>query len=189
MFIKNSLIRSCLQIYLPFLLAGILWDRLSGSNLTDSFFYIVWSELGLGFLAGLGLVLFTYLSFKLFPSLKKMEEFFFNILGQLSFLQILSVALLSGLTEEILFRGILLHYTGFWISSILFGIMHFPVKKTLIPWTVFAILVGFLFAYLMISFNNLAMVSAAHFTVNFINLLLLNKKNPFDPERKKLSVI
>jgi membrane protease YdiL (CAAX protease family) len=162
---------------MPILIIGVLWDRLGGYNLTDSFFIVDWRELGLGVIIGLLIVFFTFLSFKIFPWLKGMEDFFTDILGHLNLSSILALALLSSLAEEILFRGILLTYLGFWISSILFGVLHFPIKKILIPWTIFAHAVGFLFAWLMETYQNLAMVSLVHFTINFINLIILTNKN------------
>ena len=135
---KNSILKSCLQLYLPIFIIGVIWDRLSGYNYTDSFFRINFTNLGIGILIGVGLVIFTYISLLIIPSLKRMETFFKDIIGDINLGTIFALAFLSSFAEEILFRGVLLHYTGFWISSIIFGLLHFPVKKFLVPWTVFA---------------------------------------------------
>jgi len=106
-----------------------------------------------------------------------MELFFKGVLGELNILSICILALLSGFAEELLFRGLLQHYTGIWISSILFGFMHFPKEKKLWPWTAFALVVGLFFAYLMDAYHSLALVTLAHFLINFVNLYILNKKD------------
>jgi hypothetical protein len=83
------------------------------------------------------------------------------------------LACASGLAEEMFFRGALQPRVGFVMASLLFGLIHFVPRREFYPWTVFAVIVGFVFGWLFIATGNLVAPIVAHTVVNGINLPLL----------------
>lgn len=93
----------------------------------------------------------------------------------LSSRHILLLALLSAFGEEILFRGVLLHYTGLWISSALFAVLHFPYRPSLRPWSLFALVMGLALGWLTQWSATLWPAVLVHFLVNYVNLHALRE--------------
>jgi hypothetical protein len=91
-------------------------------------------------------------------------------LGPLTSDEILVLALLSGFGEEILFRGVLLGRIGLVWSSLLFAAMHFPFRRSLWPWTVFAGVIGVVLAGVTQWAQSLWPAIFIHLTVNYFNL-------------------
>src|SRR3989338_8660396 len=75
---------------------------------------------------------------------KKLEEKFAKLLVPLPFTTIFLVALLSSIGEELFFRGAVQNQFGIVIASITFGLVHLPVTKDMIPWTIVAVIMGFM---------------------------------------------
>jgi len=103
------------------------------------------------------------------------------------------VALYSSIGEEALFRGaaqpwlarligglgpIPEPWPGVFIASLLFGLVHAPMVRALLPWTIAAVLMGFVFGALAVAGDCLLPAVIAHFTINFINLQRIGH---FDP--------
>jgi membrane protease YdiL (CAAX protease family) len=101
----------------------------------------------------------------------------------------LVLALYSSVGEEALFRGFLqpwlIKHAGHWIgapesltavaigvvgASLIFGVLHFPVVKELIPWTLFAVGAGFVFGGLAAWSQSLVAPVLAHLLINWLNL-------------------
>jgi membrane protease YdiL (CAAX protease family) len=141
-------------------LAGIDWTR----------------DLGAGVVAGLAVVLVSHA----FTEWTRMGEGLARALaatiGAVSVPDLLLLAMASGLAEELLFRGALQPRVGLVLASILFGCVHFVPRREFMPWTVFAILAGFLFGGLFAWTGNLIAPVVAHTVVNGINLPLLVRR-------------
>jgi membrane protease YdiL (CAAX protease family) len=88
----------------------------------------------------------------------------------------LLLAVASGLAEEMFFRGALQPRIGWAASSLLFGLIHFVPRRELLPWTGFAVAVGFLLGWLFDATGHLAAPVAAHMVVNGVNLPLLVRR-------------
>ena len=84
------------------------------------------------------------------------------------------VALLSGTTEELFFRGVLLPELGLVLSSVLFGALH-ALNRVYALW---ATLMGAAFALLVLAGGSLASAMAAHATYNLGALLVLRRSPP-----------
>jgi hypothetical protein len=98
------------------------------------------------------------------------------------------VAFSSSVGEEAFFRGFLQPFFGWLVATkllgrpelgatigigvttLIFGIVHFPVVRELIPWTLFALLIGVMFGILYSWSGSLLPPIAAHFLINFLNL-------------------
>jgi hypothetical protein len=98
-----------------------------------------------------------------------MEEFR-GVLGGFDTREILMIAALSSLGEELFFRGVLLAETNLTISSLAFGLLHVPTSRRMIPWTLQAIAMGFLLGLLYLLSGDLTVCVATHFVINARNL-------------------
>ncbi len=87
------------------------------------------------------------------------------------------VAGASGLGEELLFRGSLLALMGPVWSTILFALLHLPLERRLVPWPIFALVVGAFLAGLTVLSGSVLPAVAAHVLLNGWNLGWLVRGN------------
>jgi membrane protease YdiL (CAAX protease family) len=97
------------------------------------------------------------------------------ILGKMDAMDAFVLAAVSAVCEEILFRGILQSHLGLVWSSLIFGFVHLPRNRVFLLWTLEATLLGFCLGFLFLLTGTLAAPIAAHFTINFGNLLYMQK--------------
>ncbi len=91
------------------------------------------------------------------------------------------IALASAVGEELLFRGALLPTlagfvgTGFAVlgSAVLFGLVHVPSSRALVPWTLTACVMGVVFGALYVATGEVLAPIAAHAVINHENLHFL----------------
>jgi len=104
------------------------------------------------------------------------------LMGGMDSPQILAVSLLSAFGEELLFRGVALATLGIWLQAGLFGAFHFPVRRALWPWTVFALAIGLGLGVLTQLSGSLWPAVLLHFCVNYFNLHdLADPRPPLPP--------
>ena len=103
------------------------------------------------------------------------------MLGPLTSGEILILALLSAFGEEILFRGVLHGRLGLWPTALLFGLFHFPFRRELLPWSLFALAMGAGLGALTDIFTTLWPAILFHFAVNHRNLHDLAAPGPGEP--------
>jgi uncharacterized protein len=96
-------------------------------------------------------------------------------LGPLTLAECAALAALSGFAEEAFFRGALQPRLGWLAASVLFGLAHYPPRRTLWPWTGFALIAGGVFGALFEATGNLAAPVTAHAVINAVNLRLLTR--------------
>lgn len=99
-----------------------------------------------------------------------------QLLGELHLGDALLLAALSALGEEILFRGLLLPYTGIIGSSAIFGFAHLLPRRRLWLWSVWATAAGLAFAWLATSTGSILAPTVAHFAINLVGLISLSKR-------------
>ncbi len=92
------------------------------------------------------------------------------LVGGMDSPRILALSLLSAFGEELLFRGVALAYLGVWLQGALFALFHFPVRRALWPWTVFALAIGLGLGALTQGSGSLWPAILLHFCVNYFNL-------------------
>lgn len=133
-----------------------------------------WRLLGWGLLASLALsgvvIAFSRVAARKSAWGRSLHDEFRTVLGPLDSGRILALALLSGFGEEVLFRGVLLPRMGIFLSALLFAALHFPFKRSLIPWTGFALVLGLVLGGLTEYFQSLWPAIVLHFAINFFNL-------------------
>ncbi len=161
-------------VYIPLMLLGgalaWFWQESLPGNLDPT---VLGKGLLHGFGAGCILVVLTWLTGSRVRALRVLEAEFRATLGDISSLQILGLALLSGVAEELLFRGTLQPWLGITWASIIFGLLHFVPNLVFLPWTIFALITGFIFGWLYEACGTLVAPVTAHITVNWLNLWLI----------------
>lgn len=132
------------------------------------------AQLGFGPVLGVALgafvVLLTRLATKHYQWARDLHTTFHHLLGPLSGSEMVILALASSVGEELLFRGALMPWFGVWIQAAVFAALHIGPGKRFLPWTLSALVLGVLFGELARYTGNLGGPIAAHFTINFINL-------------------
>lgn len=86
------------------------------------------------------------------------------------------LALLSGVGEEVFFRGLLATLLGVVASSALFGLAHQLPGRSRWVWVAWATVAGLLFALVYRGTGSLVAPIVAHVLVNFVNLLQLRER-------------
>ena len=118
------------------------------------------------------------------------DEMMLPLLGPFTILDSILVALISGVSEEFLFRGVLqtqLLDLGRWLgqsqncyplavflSALAFAMAHFKNKRYL-PYTFWAFLVGLLMSYLLYQTGSIYTPMLAHALINFVSINVLRK--------------
>jgi membrane protease YdiL (CAAX protease family) len=133
-------------------------------------------ELCIGTALALLLILFSLYADRNFSWARQLKREFQKVLTPLSSGKILLLGLTSGLAEETFFRGALQNSMGLIVASLLFGAAHVIPKRELLPWALYALLVGFIFACLVEIRHCLLPVILAHSIMNIIMIALLNRQ-------------
>lgn len=136
-------------------------------------------DLCMGMGLALLLVLFSLFANRNFSWARQLDLEFQKVLTPLSIGKILLLGLTSGLAEETFFRGALQNSVGLILSSLLFGVAHLVPKRELLPWALYAVVVGFIFACLVEIRHCLLPVILAHTVMNIIMIGLLNRHSRF----------
>jgi uncharacterized protein len=84
--------------------------------------------------------------------------------------ELAALALLSGTAEELLFRGALQPWIGWVLASLLFGLVHIGPTRAFLPWTIWAVAMGFLLGAIVEWTGHLAGAMVAHVAINAVNL-------------------
>jgi membrane protease YdiL (CAAX protease family) len=107
---------------------------------------------------------------------RELEREFGWILGGQRPVEIIYLALLSGVAEEFLFRGAFHHFIGPVLATALFAAVHWPVNWSFRLWPLFALLAGAVLAAERIWTESLIAPAVTHAVVNGVNLIRLSRK-------------
>ena len=124
-----------------------------------------------------GIILASSLAYRLWPAYQRSADSYLElVIKPLVWADLIWLGLLPGLSEELLFRGVILSALGLNVtaaiaSSLLFGILHFSGKQQW-PYVVWATIVGFALAYSAILTGNLLIPIIAHVGVNLVSSCL-----------------
>ena len=153
------------------ILGMILFDSLN--EFKDLFIWDDFNILSVGLLAGaavvaLDIILMKYLPKSYYDDGGLNERIFRNR----SVIQIMLIAAMVAISEEILFRGVIQTNTGLIISSVIFAVVHY---RYLFNWFLFTniILLSFLIGYIYMITNNLVVTIVMHFFIDFILGLII----------------
>jgi hypothetical protein len=106
------------------------------------------------------------------------------ITGALDGNGIVAIAALSGLAEELLFRGLLQPWIGLWAQATLFGLMHAQLPgPSRWVWAAWASIVGIALGAMFQLTGSLWGPIVAHALINGLNMLYLKDYDPAPPQR------
>lgn len=188
-----NFVRTGIWFYGAMAIIAVLWrtglygESIFYSQAADPTRGAAWAgDLALGVGVGLAFVLLSNLATRFTEWGQKLARAMADALGPISTPDAILLAFASGLAEEMFFRGALQPRVGLVVASVLFGCVHFVPRREFLPWTVFAVVVGFCFGVMFDGTGNLLAPVAAHIVINGINLPMLVKQYgvsvPEDPE-------
>ncbi len=156
-----------------FLLAiAKIWQKLGAVQLLSIHFstQALWWSLGL---AG-AITLTSGIIYRLWPAYRRSADIYLElVIKPLIWTDLIWLGLLPGLSEELLFRGVMLpalglNFTAVIISSILFGVLHLSGNGQW-PYVVWAAIVGFALGYAALVTGNLLVPVVAHIITNLVS--------------------
>lgn len=154
------------------LLVSKLWLRFGAISLLA----VQWSALSvlLGLGLGLGITFASSLIYTLWPAYRDSADYYLElVLKPLVWPDLIWLGLLPGLSEELLFRGVMLPAFGFdgpalVFSSLCFGVLHLSSLRQW-PYVIWATIVGGLLGATALATGNLLVPMIAHVATNFIS--------------------
>jgi uncharacterized protein len=139
------------------------------------------------FLWGIGLAIIisvaSSLIYRLWESYRRSADFYLSLIVKpLIWADLIWLGLLPGLSEELLFRGVMLsalgaNFLALIISSIIFGILHYngTGQTSYIVW---ATVVGLMLGYSALLTGNLLVPIIAHIITNWVSSITWKLKHP-----------
>jgi uncharacterized protein len=152
-----------------------IWQKLGAVQLLSIQFSsqaVLWS-LGLA----IGITITSGIIYRLWPAYRCSADMYLElVIKPLMWTDLLWLGLLPGLSEELLFRGVMLPALGLnlaavIISSVLFGVLHLSGAGQW-PYVVWASIVGFALGYCALVTGNLLVPVLAHIITNLVSGLL-----------------
>ncbi|MGD1898758.1 MAG: lysostaphin resistance A-like protein [Phormidesmis sp.] len=155
------------------LLIARIWQFFEPVRLPVTF---QWLDAGVGLTLGLAISAASAVTYRLWTAYRKSADTYLSfVLAPLYPSDCLWIGLLPGMSEELLFRGVMLpalglNATGLLFSSVCFGIMHMS-KPHQWPYAIWATAVGLLLGSSVLVTGNLLVPILAHITTNFVSSL------------------
>ncbi len=157
-----------------------LWMRLGQVTL----FATRWSldDLLWGLAFAVGISGASSLVYRLWSQYRQSADYYLKlVIEPLSLPDVLWLGLLPGLSEELLFRGVMLpefgqNWEGIVISSLCFGALHMSNRNQL-PYVAWATVVGGILGFSAVWSGNLLVPIVAHVSTNLISGFLWKWKN------------
>ncbi len=135
------------------------------------------TELMLGVFLGLCITSLSGIVYRLWTPYRRSANYYLEmVLRPLALPDIIWLGLLPGLSEELLFRGVMIPALGFnhlavIISSLCFGVLHLSSPQQW-PYVAWATVVGLLLGYSALFSGNLLVPIIAHVITNMISSFL-----------------
>ena len=132
------------------------------------------TDLGWGVLTGLGITVASSIVYRLWSAYRRSADIYLElVIRPLLWPDLIWLGLLPGLSEELLFRGVMLaafglNTTALIVSSVSFGVLHMSGKQQW-PYMVWATAIGFVFGYSALITGNLFVPTVAHIVTNIIS--------------------
>lgn len=169
----GELFRMAWTFYLVLAIAGVIWLALAEGSLTLGLF-VDTGGIGLDLALGVGCAAVLsggWRGLRRFSaSMRELEGVMRRWFGSIDSSEIFVLALISGFSEELFFRGALQSSLGWIWATLIFTLLHSGPGRVFRIWTAFALVAGLLFAALVEYRGNLLAATVAHVLVNWINL-------------------
>ncbi|NEP88389.1 MAG: CPBP family intramembrane metalloprotease [Okeania sp. SIO2C2] len=127
-----------------------------------------------GVAIALGITIASSLVYRIWPTYRRSADQYLKlVVTPLLWPDLIWLGLLPGLSEELLFRGVILSALGLdtvalIASSIFFGVLHLSGKQQW-PYMIWAIIVGMVLGYSALATGNLLIPIIAHILTNLIS--------------------
>lgn len=144
------------------------------------------AAVGLGI--GLAISAISGLIYRLWPAYRQSADFYLVfVLAPLSVADSVWVGLLPGMSEELLFRGVMLpaiglNTTGLIVSSLCFGVLHMSGRQQW-PYAIWASVIGLVLGGSALATGNLLVPVVAHITTNFVSSFIWQQQRPSQSAR------
>lgn len=162
------------------LIIAQIWQKLGSIALVS------WEITPKAILMGLGIscliIITSGIIYRIWPAYRESAQLYLElIIKPLVFPDLIWLGLLPGLSEELLFRGVMLPAFGYNLvavitTSILFGVLHLSSAQQW-PYAVWASIVGFILGYSVYLTGNLIVPIIAHIITNFVSGIFWKKNN------------
>ncbi len=156
--------------------AGLLWMGLRGDDPRVLLAERVHLAAAAGLAAALAVTLVSDVFLDRYAWTDLLRREVVEMLAPLTRRRAVAVALLSGVAEEVFFRGALLPCIGLAPSALLFGLLHFAGDRRLLGWALFATAAGLLLGGLFLWTGGLLAPILAHALINGIQLWRLARE-------------
>jgi membrane protease YdiL (CAAX protease family) len=188
-------IRLSLVVYGALALAALIWGLLRGSpdlyHHPEPWLGLVFPvSTGVAGAAGLAVAIaviaLTRVLVRRAHWARALHVEFRELLGPLSHAEVAVFALTSGIAEEMLFRGALQPAVGLFWAGLVFGLVHVGPRRTFLPWTAWAVVMGWVFGALYAATGELLAPVVAHIAINYQNLRFIDAYDPTPPSESAL---
>lgn len=162
------------------LVVAKLWLRLGSVNLLPLRGTLEAILLGLGL--AVGITTASSLVYRVWPAYRHSADYYLQlVLKPLVLPDLIWLGLLPGMSEELLFRGVMLpavglDATGLIASSLLFGVLHLSGQQQW-PYVVWATAVGLILGLSALFTGNLLVPIVAHIVTNWVSSYLWKLDN------------
>ena len=141
---------------------------------------LAWAEgrsLLVGVALGLGITAASAIAYRVWAAYRQSADFYLAmVIKPLNWIDLIWLGLLPGMSEELLFRGVMLPaigltWFGILISSACFGVMHFSGSQH-VSYVIWATIIGGVLGYSAVATGSLLVPIAAHVTTNLVSACL-----------------
>ncbi|MGJ3254106.1 MAG: CPBP family intramembrane glutamic endopeptidase [Elainellaceae cyanobacterium] len=154
------------------LIISRLWLMFTPYRLLPLNFSVQTVLIGIGL--GIGITGLSSIVYSIWPAYQNSADYYLKLVLQpLHWADLIWLGLLPGLSEELLFRGVLLPTIGLTpfgvvISGLCFGVLHFSGSQQW-PYVIWATVIGIVLGYGALGTGSLAVPILAHITTNFVS--------------------
>jgi hypothetical protein len=157
---------------------GLIWVGLRDGGIDLSLFLdpASWPiDLGLGVAAAAALALLWELAYRVTPAARRLSLELASTIGPIPVREALALAALSGIGEELFFRGALQGSIGLWWATLIFALLHSGPGRAFRVWTVLAAGAGLALGALVLWRGDLLAAIVAHAAFNAVGLVRLSR--------------
>ncbi len=174
----GQLFRFSWFFYLFLAVAGLVWLGLQRGRIASDLFFDPaswWLDLAAG-LGTAGALLAVWAAGRRWvAAARELEERIAELLGPIEPGEAVGLAFLSGVAEEVFFRGAVQQAWGWLVAAALFALLHTGPGPALRLWTVFAAVAGLALGAVTLASGNLLAAIVAHFGINAVGLVRVGR--------------
>jgi hypothetical protein len=139
-----------------------------------------WLDVGLGVGAGVALLALWLVVRRASAAARKLEEILARLLGPVGREEVLALAVISAVAEEVAFRGALQGAVGWVPAAVVFALLHLGPGAPFRLWSGYALAGGLAFGWLADHRQALAAPILGHLLVNLVQLRRLGGRSAGD---------